>query len=71
MPPLTVEQQACVVEGYVNNVIDNMGIKEMESLLFDLLTESLQDRTEAEVKELITAIYGEEFYQDLVTEATA
>lgn len=71
MSPLTVEQQAFIIEGYVNEVLENMDVKDIEALLFDLLTESLQDRTVAEVKELIITIYSEGFYQNLLAEATA
>jgi hypothetical protein len=65
---LTVEQQASIIEGYVNNVIDNLDVKDMESLLYDLLSEGLQDQTETELKELIVAVYDEEFYQNLLAE---
>lgn len=71
MPPLTVEQQASIVEGYVNSVIENMDSKDIEILLYDLLCESLGDQTEAEIKDLIVSVYDEEFYEDLVAEATA
>jgi hypothetical protein len=71
MPPLTVEQQAFVIEGYVNRVIENMDSKDIEILLYDLFCESLGDQTEAEIKDLIVSVYDEEFYEDLVAEATA
>jgi len=68
---LTAEQQAEVIEGYVNRVVDGMEVKEMEQLLYNLLLESFEHQSESEVKELICTIYGAEFYQELVSSATS
>ena len=63
---LTSEQLNNLIEKYCDRVVDEMDLKSMEQMLYELLVDSFQQSSENEMEELITAIYDEEYYQELV-----
>lgn len=67
---LTPEQLSDLIEQYCNRVVDEMDVKSMEQMLYDLLVDSFQQSSENEMEELITSIYGEEYYNELVENVT-
>jgi len=67
---LTSAQLNEVIEQYCNRVVDETDTKSMEQMLYDLLLESFSQTNENDMEELICAIYGEEYYQELVDSAT-
>ena len=63
---LTSEQLNEIIEKYCDRVVDEMDPKSMEQMLYELLVDSFQQSSENEMEELITSIYDEEYYQELV-----
>jgi hypothetical protein len=63
---LTSEQLNEIIEKYCDRVVDEMDPKSMEQMLYEMLVDSFQQSSENEMEELITAIYDEEYYQELV-----
>lgn len=63
---LTSEQLNELIEKYCDRIVDEMDTKSMEQMLYDLLVDSFQQSSESDMEELITAIYDEEYYQELV-----
>jgi hypothetical protein len=63
---LTSEQLNDLIEKYCDRVVDEMDPKSMEQMLYELLVDSFQQSSENEMEELITSIYDEEYYQQLV-----
>ena len=63
---LSSEQLNELIEKYCDRVVDEMDTKSMEQMLYDLLVDSFQQSSESDMEELITAIYDEEYYQELV-----
>ena len=63
---LSSEQLNEIIEKYCDRVVDEMDTKSMEQMLYDLLVDSFQQSSESDMEELITAIYDEEYYQELV-----
>lgn len=63
---LTAEQLNEIIEKYCDRVVDEMDTKSMEQMLYDLLVDSFQQSSEHDMEELITAIYGEDYWQELV-----
>lgn len=59
-----------LIESYCNRVVDEMSIKEMERMLYDLLVDSFSQSSENDMQALITAIYGDDYYNQLVEEVT-
>lgn len=68
---LSTDQLDELIEKYCNRVVDEMDTKSMEQMLYDLLLESFSQSSENDMEELISAIYGEEYYQELVEDVTA
>lgn len=68
---LSTDQLDELIEKYCNRVVDEMDTKSMEQMLYDMLLESFSQTNENDMEELISAIYGEEYYQELVEEVTA
>lgn len=68
---LTPQQLNDLVEKYCNRVVDEMSIKEMEQMVYELLTDSLANESENDMKALICSIYDEDYYQKLVEDVTA
>ena len=63
---LTPEQLSDLIEQYCNRVVDEMDRKSMEQMVYELLVDSFQQSGENEMEELITSIYGEDYYNELV-----
>lgn len=63
---LTPAQLDQIIEGYCNRVVDEMDMKSMEQMLYDLLLESFSQTNENDMEELICSIYGEDYYKELV-----
>lgn len=59
-----------IIEKYCDRVVDEMDVKSMEQMLYDMLVDSFQQSSEHDMEELITAIYDEEYWQDLVESVT-
>jgi len=67
---LTTQQLDDVIAQYCNRVVDEMDIKSMEQMLYDMLVDSFQQSSEHEMEDLITAVYDEEYWQELVENVT-
>lgn len=67
---LSSEQLDEIIEQYCNRVVDEMDVKSMEQMLYDLLVDSFQQSSEHDMEELITTIYDEEYWQELVESVT-
>jgi len=67
---LSSEQLDEIIEQYCNRVVDEMDVKSMEQMLYDMLVDSFQQSSEHDMEELITSIYDEEYWQDLVESVT-
>lgn len=67
---LTTEQLNDLIEKYCDRVVDEMDTKSMEQMLYDMLVDSFQQSSEHEMEDLITAIYDEEYWQELVESVT-
>jgi hypothetical protein len=68
---LTPTQLDEVIEKYCDRVIDEMDIKAMEQMLYEMMVDSFKYQSENDVEEQISAIYGEEYWQELVEDVTA
>lgn len=66
---LTPEQLNSVIESYCDRVVDEMDIKSMERMLYDLLVDSFDQSSENDMESLICSVYGEEYWDKLVFEA--
>lgn len=67
---LTPQQLDEVIEKYCDRVVDEMDTKSMEQMLYDLLVDSFQSANQHDMEDLITSIYDEEYWQDLVEDVT-
>lgn len=67
---LTPEQLSDLIDQYCDRVVDEMDRKSMEQMVYELLVDSFQYEGENEMEELITSIYGEEYYNELVESVT-
>ena len=67
---LTPEQISEIVEKYCDRVVDEMDKKTMEQMVYELLVDSFAHESENDMESLITSIYGEEYYQELVESVT-
>jgi len=67
---LTTEQLDEIIEKYCDRVVDEMDTKSMEQMLYDLLVDSFQSASQHDMEDLITSIYDEEYWQDLVEDVT-
>ena len=63
---LTSEQLSDIIEQYCNRVVDEMDVKSMEQMLYDLLLDSFQHSSENEMEELICSVYDEDYYNQLI-----
>jgi hypothetical protein len=66
---MSPEQLGEIIDAYCNRVVDEMDTKTMERMLCELLIDSFLHYTETELKDQITTIYGEDYYDELVSEA--
>ena len=67
---LTSTQLDEVIEKYCDRVVDEMDVKSMEQMLYDLLVDSFKYQNENDIAEQITGIYGEDYWDSLVEEVT-
>ena len=67
---LTPEQISEIVEKYCDRVVDEMDTKTMEQMVYELLVDSFAHESENDMESLITSIYGEEYWQQLVEDVT-
>lgn len=67
---LTPEQLNDIIEAYCNRAVDEMDTKSMEQMVYELLVDSFREYTEAEMRDTIATIYGEDYYNELVESAT-
>jgi hypothetical protein len=67
---LTPEQISEIVEKYCDRVVDEMDTKTMEQMIYEMLVDSFAHESENDMESLITSIYGEEYYQELVKSVT-
>jgi hypothetical protein len=67
---LTPEQISEIVEKYCDRVVDEMDKKTMEQMVYEILVDSFAHESENDMESLITSIYGEEYYQELVESVT-
>jgi phosphoribosylformimino-5-aminoimidazole carboxamide ribonucleotide (ProFAR) isomerase len=67
---LTPQQLDEVIEKYCDRVVDEMDTKSMEQMLYDLLVDSFQSASQHDMEDLITSIYDEEYWQELVEDVT-
>jgi hypothetical protein len=67
---LTPAQLDEIIEKYCDRVVDEMDIKSMEQMLYDMLVDSFQQSCEHDMKELISAIYDEGYWKELVESVT-
>lgn len=67
---LTTAQLDEIIEKYCDRIVDEMDTKSMEQMLYDMLVDSFQQSNENDMEELITAIYDEEYWQELVESVT-
>ena len=63
---LTNEQLARLKSNYVETIIDNMDIKTMAALVYDMLIESYELYTEDEMKDEILSQYDEDMFNDIL-----
>jgi len=54
------------VENYVSHIIDNMDVKSLENMVFDLLCREYEDLSEEYILNEIQELYGEEVATDLL-----
>ena len=63
---LTQEQLSRLKSNYVETIMDNMDLKTMEALVYDMLIESFELYTEDEMKEEILSQYDEDMFNDIL-----
>lgn len=68
---LTPEQLNDLIDKYCDRVVGELDIKSMEQMLYEMLVGSFGESNENDMKELICAIYDEEYWQELVESVTA
>lgn len=67
---LTPQQLDEVIEKYCDRVVDEMDKKSMEQMLYEMLVDSFQSANQHDMEDLITSIYDEEYWQELVEDVT-
>jgi len=67
---LTSEQLDEIIEKYCDRVVDEMDTKSMEQMLYEMLVDSFQSANQHDMEDLITSIYDEEYWQELVEDVT-
>ena len=69
MPELTNSQLNMIAGAYANRVVDEMTRKELELAYYELLVDSFSSQGENDIYELISTVYGEDYWNELVKEA--
>ncbi len=63
---LSKEKLSNLIENYTNLIIDGMDTKDLEVLVFDLLTREYETYTEDQILGEVEELYGEEVLNDLL-----
>ena len=64
--PLTTEQLEQLKCNYAEMVVDNMDIKTLMIMAYDVIVENLKDYDEEDMKEEIVELYDEEILEELM-----
>ena len=64
--PLTTEQLEQLKCNYAEMVVDNMDLKTLMIMAYDVIVENLKDYDEEDMKEEIVELYDEEILEDLM-----
>ena len=67
---LSKEKLSNLIENYANLIIDGMDTKDLEVMVFDLLTREYETYTEDQILGEVEELYGEELVADLVESVT-
>ena len=65
---MTISKADQLIENYVTHIIDGLDYKDMEQMVYDLLTREYEKYTEEGIKEEILDLYDEETLSDLMPE---
>jgi len=63
---LSKEKLSNLIENYASLIIDGMDTKDLEVMVFDLLTREYETYTEDQILGEIDELYGEEVLNDLL-----
>jgi hypothetical protein len=63
---LSKEKLSNLIENYANLIIDGMDAKDLEVMVFDLLTREYETYTEDQILGEVEELYGEEVLNDLL-----
>jgi len=64
--PLTTEQLEQLKCNYAEMVVDNMDLKTLMIMAYDVIVENLKDYSEEDMKEEIVELYDEEILEELM-----
>ena len=64
--PLTAEQLEQLKCNYASMIVDNMDMKTLMIMAYDVIVEGLKDYDEEDIKEEIFDSYGEEILEELM-----
>ena len=64
--PLTAEQLDELKCNYAEMVVDNMDLKTLMIMAYDVIVENLKDYSEEDMKEEIVELYDEEILEELM-----
>jgi hypothetical protein len=64
--PLTTEQLEQLKCNYAEMVVDNMDIKTLMIMAYDVIVENLKDYDEQDMKDEIVELYDEEILEELM-----
>ena len=64
--PLTAEQLDELKCNYAQMIVDDMDIKTLMSMAYDVIVENLKDYDEEDMKEEIVELYDEEILEELM-----
>lgn len=67
---LTPQQLDDVIEKYCDRVVDELDVKFMRQMLCEMLVDAFQQTNENDMEELVCRIYDEDYWGQLVKEAT-
>ena len=65
---MTEEQLSKLKDQYAEMIMDNMDYKDMERLLFDVIRSDMEMSNEEELKEEIIDFYGDETWEELISD---
>ena len=65
--PLTQEQLSNLRDNYAQMIVDDMDIKTLMIMAYDVIMENLNEYDEQQLKEEIVDLYGDEILEDLIS----